>query len=190
MQSGSSSASMTRRRTRSLPAAFHPDAVAVRAVRTEPDVCPTLRLAADRPPDRRRRGPSRTAKPASCSRNRPQDPSSAVSAARHELFQGEGPPRFHATQRDERGRSAGSFRDLLQRPVSKDRAAAGERLRHWYLVLRRILHASRCTLARRRVIALYRRPPCLGLISQIIARPKAATPTPGQKAPRCCRTCR
>ena len=32
---------------------FHADAVAVRTVRAEPDVCAALRLAADRPPDRR-----------------------------------------------------------------------------------------------------------------------------------------
>ena len=62
---------------------FHADAVAVRAVRAEPDVCAAVRIAADRSPDRRTGGNHhRTAKPDSCSRNRRRNPSSAASGAR------------------------------------------------------------------------------------------------------------
>ena len=54
-----------------------------------------------------------------------------------ETFRAKDRLEFHATQRDGAVVQLGSFRSLLQRTVSKDRAAAGERLTHWCLVLTR-----------------------------------------------------
>ena len=79
---------------------FHPDAFAVRTVRTEPDVCAEIRIAADRPPDRRAGGnhqgrrnrlPVRAALDGILPRRRPP---------RLRCLHGKGPPRLDAPQRD------------------------------------------------------------------------------------------
>ncbi len=102
---------------------FHPDAVALRALRAEPDVCPEVRLAADRSPDRRAGGnhhrrrnrlPVRPAVRRILPRRR---------QARLRDIHGEGSPQLDAPQRDVAILQLGHFGGLLQRALPQGAVA-------------------------------------------------------------------
>ena len=111
---------------------FHADAVTVRAVRAEPDVCAAVRIAADRSPDRRAGGnhqgrrnrfPVLATVGGILPRRRP---------ARVRCVRRQGPPRRDAAQRHGAVVQLGSVGRLLQRAVSQDDRAFDYRVTFGY----------------------------------------------------------
>ncbi len=98
---------------------FHADAVSLRAVRAEPDVCAEIRIAADRPSDRRtvgnhHRRRNRISVHSTVHRIVPRR-----GQARIRDLHGEGPPRFHAPQCDVAIVQLGRCRRPVRRAVSE-----------------------------------------------------------------------